>query len=102
MSAGASTSDRNVTEADACLDVALDSMAAGEPEAAIPQLNRALELDPGHEAATHALIRSLEDAGRLDEAPTLVNQRIAAAPDDVLAHTAAVYPAATYGECSCG
>ena len=87
MSAGASTSDRNVTEADACLDAALDFMAAGDPEAAIPQLNRALELDPGHEAAMHALIRALEDAGRLEDALRLANQRIAAAPDDVLAHT---------------
>lgn len=62
-------------------------MAAGNPEAAIPELRRALAADPGHEAATHALIRALEDAGRQEDALALVQQRIVDAPDDVLAHT---------------
>ena len=87
MSAGASTSASRATEADLCVDAALDSMAAGDAEAAIPQLRRALELDPGQEAATHALIRALEDAGRIEEALALVNERIAVEPDDLLAHT---------------
>jgi len=62
-------------------------MAAGDPEAAIPHLRRALEIDPANDAATHALLRALEDAGRLDEALALAKQRIAEEPDDVLAHT---------------
>jgi tetratricopeptide (TPR) repeat protein len=74
-------------EADACLDTALDAMAAGDPEAAIPHLGRALEIDPANDAATHALLRALEDAGRLEDALALVHQRIAEEPDDVLAHT---------------
>ena len=62
-------------------------MAAGDAEAAIPHLRRALEADAANDAATHALLRALEDAGRLDEAIALANRRIAEAPDDVLAHT---------------
>jgi tetratricopeptide (TPR) repeat protein len=79
------------TEADAALDDiidrALDHMAAGKADEAIAPLRRALALDPGHNAATHALLRALEDSGRLEEAITLANACIAADPDDILAHT---------------
>jgi len=74
-------------EADAALDAALDQMAAGRPAAAIPHLQRALDLAPNHAAATHALLRALEDSGQLQEALILARARIAADPDDVLAHT---------------
>jgi tetratricopeptide (TPR) repeat protein len=74
-------------EAEACLDRALDCMASGNPAAAIPHLQQALALDPNHGAATHALIRALEDTGGLDVALALTRERIAADPDDVLAHT---------------
>jgi len=73
--------------ADLALDAALDRMAAGSPAEAIPHLELALTLDPTHAAATHALIRALEDSGRFDEALALTHRRIAADPDDVLAYT---------------
>jgi len=74
-------------EADALLDRALDAMAAGRPAEAIPYLQQAIEIEPEHTAATHALIRALEDSGRLDQALALTRDRIAADPDDALAHT---------------
>jgi Tfp pilus assembly protein PilF len=74
-------------DADTLLDLALDHMAAGAPASAIPHLRGALTIDPHHAAATHALIRALEDSGSLPEALTLTRSRIAADPDDVLAHT---------------
>jgi tetratricopeptide (TPR) repeat protein len=74
-------------EADALLDRALDHMAEGDPAAAIPHLRAALVLDPTHAAATHALIRALEDSGALEAALALARKRTADNPDDVLAHT---------------
>lgn len=87
MPASATTSASNTAQADACLDLALDQMAAGDPQGAMAHLQRALALDPHHPAATHALLRALEDTGRLDEALALTRQCIAADPDDALAHT---------------
>jgi Tfp pilus assembly protein PilF len=75
------------TEADTALDIALDQMAAGNPQAAIPHLHRALTLAPNHPAATHALLRALEDTNQLPEALTLARNLIAHDPDDPLAHT---------------
>ncbi|MGD0796813.1 MAG: tetratricopeptide repeat protein [Acidobacteriaceae bacterium] len=75
------------SEADAALDAALDQMAAGKPAAAIPHLHRALTLTPNHPAATHALLRALEDTNQISEALTLARACIAHSPDDVLAHT---------------
>jgi tetratricopeptide (TPR) repeat protein len=75
------------TEADAALDQALDQMAAGSPTEAIPHLHRALALEPHHPAATHALLRALEDTNQLDQAIALAHQLIAATHDDPLAHT---------------
>jgi tetratricopeptide (TPR) repeat protein len=73
--------------ADAALDRALDHMAGGDPVAAIPCLRQALALEPGHTAATHALMRALQEAGGLEEAVALAHTRIAADPDDALAYT---------------
>ena len=87
MSADATTSASRATQADVFLDAALDHMAAGNPQQAIPVLQDALALDPQDNAATHALLRALEDTGRLDEALALTRDRIAADPDDALAHT---------------
>jgi Flp pilus assembly protein TadD len=74
-------------QADACVDTALDRMAAGDAQGAIPHLRSALAIEPQHAAATHALLRALEDTGRLSEALTLAREQIARDPDDVLAHT---------------
>jgi tetratricopeptide (TPR) repeat protein len=87
MPADATTSASPAAQADAFLDTALDHMAAGNPQQAIPALQSALALDPQHAAAIHALLRALEDTGRLEEALALTRQRIAADPDDALAHT---------------
>ena len=72
---------------DALVDRALDSMAAGDPASAIPFLDRALALAPDHPAAAHALLRALEDSGRLDDALALVHTLIANDPDDPLPYT---------------
>jgi tetratricopeptide (TPR) repeat protein len=72
---------------DGIIDLALDQMAAGDPQAAIPHLQQALDLAPHHPAATHALLRALEDSGQLQPALMLANACIAYDPDDVLAHT---------------
>ena len=42
---------------------------------------------PNHPAATHALLRALEDTNQIPEALALVHNLIAHSPDDVLAHT---------------
>jgi predicted Zn-dependent protease len=62
-------------------------MAAGSPAEAIPHLHHALALEPDHPAATHALLRTLEDTNQLPQAIALAHQLIAATPDDPLAHT---------------
>jgi tetratricopeptide (TPR) repeat protein len=72
---------------DELVDQALDHMAAGNPQAAIPHLQQALALAPNHPSATHALLRALEDSGQLNEALALAHACIAQNPDDVLAHT---------------
>jgi tetratricopeptide (TPR) repeat protein len=77
----------STADADALLDLALDRMAAGSPDAAIPHLQQALAVDPDHTAAAHALIRALEDTGQLPQALALTRDRIAHDPDDALAHT---------------
>jgi Tfp pilus assembly protein PilF len=75
------------TALDNIIDAALDHMAAGNPSAAIPHLSHALTLAPNHPAATHALLRALEDTNQIPEALALVHNLIAHSPDDVLAHT---------------
>jgi tetratricopeptide (TPR) repeat protein len=79
--------DTTSTEADSLLDLALDQMAAGNPSAAIPYLRQALTQNPNHPAATHALLRALEDTNQLPEALALARNLIAIDPDDPLAHT---------------
>ena len=74
-------------DADTLLDHALDQMAAGQPANAIPLLRRACELAPDHPAASHALLRALEDSGQLSDALALVHSLIALDPDDPLPHT---------------
>jgi tetratricopeptide (TPR) repeat protein len=74
-------------EADTLLDHALDHMAAGHPAEAIPLLRRAVALAPDHPAASHALLRALEDSGDLDAALALVHTLIARDPNDPLPHT---------------
>lgn len=74
-------------QADLLLDRALDRMAAGEADSAVPLLREALRVAPEHSAASHALLRALEDADRLDEALVLVRELIAREPDEPLLHT---------------
>jgi Flp pilus assembly protein TadD len=72
---------------DRLVDRALDCMAAGDAAGAVPLLRKAREVAPEHPAASHALLRALEDAGRLDEALELVRELIAAEPDEALLET---------------
>ena len=77
----------DATTAEAALDRALDHMAAGAPDQAVPHLHQALALEPDHPAATHALLRALEDTRHFEAALALAQRLIAHSPDDVLAHT---------------
>jgi Flp pilus assembly protein TadD len=69
------------------LDRALDLMAAGAPEKAVPVLQEALAAAPENSAAAHALLRALEDSGQVADALALVRSLIASEPDDPLLHT---------------
>jgi Flp pilus assembly protein TadD len=87
MPADTATTDVALAHVDGIIDLALDQMAAGSPQAAIPHLQQALTLAPKHPAATHALLRALEDTNQLPEALTLARDLIAHSPEDPLAHT---------------
>ncbi|GAC1426779.1 MAG: hypothetical protein NVSMB62_24380 [Acidobacteriaceae bacterium] len=69
------------------VDAALDAMAAGRPEAAVPLLREAVGLCPGDSVASHALLRALEDSGRVDEAIELAGAMAGRDPDDPLVQT---------------
>ncbi len=69
------------------VDEALDAMAAGRPEAAIPMLREALAVCPEDGAASHALLRALEDAGRVEEALGMARGMVERHPDDPLVQT---------------
>ncbi len=73
--------------ADDAFDAALDRMASGDPQAAISLLQQVLTIAPDHPAASHALMRALEDSGELEAALALCRELIAADPDDALLHT---------------
>jgi tetratricopeptide (TPR) repeat protein len=66
---------------------ALESLAAGDAEAAAREFREAISLDPGFLDARHGLIRALQEAGELDPAIAAAGELIALDPDDVLAHT---------------
>jgi tetratricopeptide (TPR) repeat protein len=68
-------------------DLAVESLAAGDVEAAIAGFRAALAADATFSDATHGLIHALKGAGRLEEAIAVTQALIASDPDDTLAHT---------------
>lgn len=73
--------------AELLLDRALDEMAAGRPEVAVDILRQAAAAAPEDLTARHALVRALEDSGRLEEAVIAAREMIEGDPDDPLVHT---------------
>ena len=74
-------------QAEALYYAALESIAAGEPHAAIDACKHALALDPTYYDAMHALIRAYQDAGQFDEGIAAAHELARLDPEDVLAYT---------------
>ena len=73
--------------AERLVDAALDAMAAGRAEDAVPLLQEAVAVCPEDSAAKHALLRALEDSGKVDEAMWLAREMAGRDPDDPLVQT---------------
>jgi Flp pilus assembly protein TadD len=66
---------------------ALDLVSEGEPERAVAEYQKSLDVDPTFTEAMHGMARALQDLNRLDEAIAVANRLAELDPDDVLAHT---------------
>lgn len=66
---------------------ALELFAEGQPEAAIREYERCLELDPTYSEALHGLARAYQDTNRLDDSIAVSKRLIALDADDILALT---------------
>src|ERR1700743_189187 len=73
--------------AESSYDQAVEDLARGDLDAAIPGFRASLAADAGYSDATHGLIHALKSAGRLDEAIDVTQALIASDPEDTLAHT---------------
>lgn len=69
-------------------DRGLALLAGGDPAQAAQAFRAAIEADPAHVEAHHGLVRSLRDAGRLEQAIAAALALTALTPNDPLAHTA--------------
>lgn len=67
---------------------ALDLLAAGSPAEAAQAFRAAIDADPTRFEAHHGLVRSLRDAGKVDQAIAAALALAALTPDDPLAHAA--------------
>jgi Flp pilus assembly protein TadD len=66
----------------------LDLFASGRPDEAARAFRAAIAADPAHFEAHHGLIRSLRDAGLLEQSIGAALALTALTPSDPLAHTA--------------
>jgi Flp pilus assembly protein TadD len=66
----------------------LDLLAGGSPAEAAQAFRAAIAADPTHVEAHHGLVRSLRDAGRIDESIAAAKALTTLTPNDPLAHTA--------------
>jgi Flp pilus assembly protein TadD len=66
----------------------LDLLASGRPDEAARAFRAAIAADPAHFEAHHGLIRSLRDAGHLEQSIGAALALTALTPSDPLAHTA--------------
>lgn len=78
----------NASTADTLAQRGLDLLAAGAPAEAAQAFRAAIAADPAHVEAHHGLVRSLRDAGRLEESVAAALALTVLTPDDPLAHTA--------------
>jgi Flp pilus assembly protein TadD len=69
-------------------DRGMELLAAGAPQKAAEAFRAAIAADPEHVEAHHGLVRSLRDAGQLEQSVAVALALIAIAPNDPLAHTA--------------
>lgn len=80
------------TSADELNQQGLDLLAAGSPAEAARAFRAAIDAAPersaAHIEAHHGLVRSLRDAGRLEQSIATALALTALTPDDPLAHTA--------------
>lgn len=65
----------------------LELFAAGEPQRAIAEYQRALAADPHFTDAMHGLVRIYQDLEQLEEAVALARRIAETDPEDILAHT---------------
>jgi Flp pilus assembly protein TadD len=78
----------NISTAEPLYQRGLDLLAAGEPAEAAAAFRAAIEEDPDHIEAHHGLVRSLRDAGRLEQSIAAALALTVLDPADPLAHTA--------------
>jgi len=76
------------TTAEGLCQRAMDQLANGDASLAIETFRAAIAADPNYFEAHHGLIRSLRDAGRLEQSIGAALALTALTPDDPLAHTA--------------
>ena len=92
MSASAFILKKVVTQANTTAEElcqrAMDHLANGDASLAIETFRAAIAADPNYFEAHHGLIRSLRDAGRLEQSIGAALALTALTPDDPLAHTA--------------
>ena len=74
--------------ADSLMQQGLDHLAANSPAEAARKFRAAIDVDPTHFEAHHALVRALRDAGRLEQSVAVALALTALTPNDPLAHTA--------------
>jgi tetratricopeptide (TPR) repeat protein len=72
--------------ADTLSERGLELLAAGEPSEAAQAFRAAIDADPAHVEAHHGLVRSLRDAGRLEQSIGAALALTTLTPDDPLAH----------------
>jgi Tfp pilus assembly protein PilF len=70
------------------LNSGLKKFANSEFQAAIDDLNKALELDPAFDLAYNALAESYNKSGDQDKALEVARKYVQISPDDPVAHTA--------------
>lgn len=78
----------SATKAETLSQRGLDLLAAGLPLEASGAFRASIEADPTHYEAHHGLIRSLRDAGLLEQSIAAALALATLTPNDPLAHTA--------------
>lgn len=80
--------DPHTSIAETFSDLGFEQLTAGSPAEAASSFRAAIAADPVHFKAHQGLIRSLRDAGRLEQSVAAALALTALTPHDPLAHTA--------------